>query len=233
MNDFPRWKYVLVAAVLLFGIVYALPILFPQQPAVQISANRGATVDLALNEKVLGVLQTRKLDFKDVELDGDRLLVRFANTEVQLAASDVLKSELGDQYVVALNLASTVPGWLRAIGANRMPLGLDLQGGVHFLLQVDNKAALAKMQQRYVDDIRTALRNAKIRAESVNPGAQGIVITLHSDADRQQAAGVIAKDVNQPDKLGAQPPLEITDGPSTADAYPLIAKLRDSVLQEQ
>src|SRR5579884_922996 len=144
MNDFPRWKYVLVAAVLLFGIVYALPILFPQQPAVQISANRGATVDLALKEKVLGVLQTRKLDFKDVELDGDRLLVRFANTEVQLAASDVLKSELGDQYVVALNLASTVPGWLRAIGANRMPLGLDLQGGVHFLMEVDQKAALAR-----------------------------------------------------------------------------------------
>ncbi|HZP66642.1 MAG TPA: protein translocase subunit SecD [Rudaea sp.] len=233
MNEFSKWKYILVAAVLLIGIVYALPILFPQQPAVQVSANRGATVDEALKEKVLGILQTKKIDFQDVELNGDRLLARFPNTEVQLAASDTLRAELGDQYTVALNLASTVPGWLRAIGANRMPLGLDLQGGVHFLLQVDNKAALAKMQQRYVDDIRTALRNAKIRAESVNPGAQGIVITLHSDADRQQAAGVIAKDVNQPDKLGAQPPLEITDGPSTADAYPLIAKLRDSVLQEQ
>src|SRR6185369_7722855 len=113
---------------------------------------------------------------------------------------------------VALNLASTVPAWLRAIGADRMPLGLDLQGGVHFLMEIDNKAALAKMQQRYVDDIRSALRNAKIRAESVNPGAQGIVITLKSEEDRKQAGGVIAKDVNQPEKLGAQPPLEITDG---------------------
>jgi preprotein translocase subunit SecD len=233
MNDFPRWKYVLVAAVLLFGIVYALPILFPQQPAVQISANRGATVDLALKEKVLGVLQTRKLDFKDVELDGDRLLVRFANTEVQLAASDVLKSELGDQYVVALNLASTVPGWLRAIGANRMPLGLDLQGGVHFLMEVDQKAALAKMQQRYVDDIRAALRNAKIRYESVNASTQGVVVVLRSEADRRQAGNVIAKDVNQPEKLGDQPPLELSDGATTADSFTLIARLRDTAVLGQ
>ncbi|MGH8091675.1 MAG: protein translocase subunit SecD, partial [Rudaea sp.] len=145
MNDFPRWKYILVAVIVLLGIVYALPIIYPQQPAVQISANRGATVDAALKEKVLGILQTGKIAFKDVELNGDRLLARFPNTEVQLAASDALKTALGDQYIVALNLASTVPGWLRAIGANRMPLGLDLQGGVHFLMEIDQKAALDKM----------------------------------------------------------------------------------------
>ena len=233
MNDFPKWKYALVAAVLLLGFVYALPILFPQQPAVQISANRGATVDAALKEKVLGILQTKKLEFKDVELNGDRLLARFPNTEVQLAASDALKTELGDQYVVALNLASTVPGWLRAIGANRMPFGLDLQGGVHFLMEVDQKAALAKMQQRYVDDIRAALRNAKIRTDSINAGPAGITIVLKTDADRQQAANVIAKEVNQPEKLGAQPPLELVDGAAGADNFPLIAKVRESTLQEQ
>src|SRR6185312_17401946 len=163
------------------GMIYALPIVFPQQPAVQISANRGATVDAALKEKVLGILQTKKIAFKDVELNGDRLLARFPNTEVQLAGSDTLKTALGDQYIVALNLASTVPGWLRAIGANRMPLGLDLQGGVHFLMEIDQKAALAKMQQRYVDDIRSALRNAKIRGATVGMSPQGIIITLHSD----------------------------------------------------
>jgi len=233
MNEFSKWKYTLVAIVLLLGVVYALPIMFPQQPAVQISANRGATVDAALKEKVLGILQTKKIEFKDVELNGDRLLARFPNTEVQLAASDEIKTQLGDQYVVALNLASTVPGWLRAIGANRMPLGLDLQGGVHFLMEIDNKAALAKMQQRYVDDIRTALRNAKIRADSVNPGAQGIVITLKSEEDRKQAGNAIAKDVNQPEKLGAQPPLEISDGTTTADSFALVAKVRESVLTEQ
>jgi len=233
MNEFSKWKYFLVATVILLGMIYALPIVFPQQPAVQISANRGATVDAALKEKVLGVLQTKKIEFKDVELNGDRLLARFPNTEVQLAASDALKSDLGDQYIVALNLASTVPGWLRAIGANRMPFGLDLQGGVHFLMEVDQKAALAKMQQRYVDDIRAALRIAKIRIDSVTAGAQGITVVLHTDADRTAAANVIAKEVNQPEKLGAQPPLELVDGAVGADSFPLVAKVREATLQEQ
>ncbi|MBS0486796.1 MAG: protein translocase subunit SecD, partial [Proteobacteria bacterium] len=233
MNDFPRWKYILVAVIVLLGIIYALPILYPQQPAVQVSANRGATVDAALKEKVLGILQTKKIAFKDVELNGDRLLARFPNTEVQLAASDTLKTELGDKYIVALNLASTVPGWLRAIGANRMPLGLDLQGGVHFLMEVDQKAALTKMQQRYVDDIRNALRNAKIRYESVNPGAQGIVVVLRSEADRTAAANEIEKSVNQPEKLGSQPPLEIVDGTSTATTFALNARIREATVLEQ
>ncbi|MDR3385792.1 MAG: protein translocase subunit SecD [Rudaea sp.] len=233
MNEFSKWKYILVGVVLLLGVIYALPIVFQPQAAVQISANRGATVDDALKEKVLGILQTKKFDFKDVELNGDRLLVRFPNTDVQLAASGELKTQLGDKYVVALNLASTVPAWLRAIGANRMPLGLDLQGGVHFLMEIDQKAATAKMQQRYVDDIRTALRNAKIRYDSVNAGAQGIVVVLHSDEDRKQAGNVIAKEVNQPEKLGAQPPLELADGDTTADSFALIAKIRESTLQAQ
>ncbi len=233
MNEFPRWKYILVAVVILLGIVYALPILFPQQPAVQISANRGATVDAALKEKVLGILQSKKVAFKDVELNGERLLARFPNTEVQLAASDLLKTALGDKYIVALNLASTVPGWLRAIGADRMPLGLDLQGGVHFLMEIDQKAALNKMQQRYVDDIRTALHNAKIHYESVNPGAQGIVVVLRSDADRKAADDAIAKDVNQPEKLGAQPPLEIADGTTTGTGFALNVRIREATLQEQ
>ncbi|HET8942041.1 MAG TPA: protein translocase subunit SecD [Rudaea sp.] len=233
MNDFPRWKYILVSIVVVLGFIYALPIAFPQQPAVQISANRGATIDAALKEKVLGVLQTHKMEFKDVEQHDDRMLVRFPNTDVQLAAYDVIKSDLGDNYVVALNLASTVPGWLRAIGANRMPLGLDLQGGVHFLMQIDNKAAMDKMQQRYVDDIRAALRNAKIRYKSVNNSPTGIMVVLRSQADRDAAGTVIAKDVNQPEKLGDQPPLEISDGGTSADEFTLIAKIRESTLLEQ
>ncbi len=233
MNDFAKWKYVLVAVVVLFGLLYATPILYPPQLAVQVSANRGATVDEALKEKVLGILQTKKIQFDNVELNGDRLLARFPNTDVQLAASDALKTDLGDQYVVALNLASTVPGWLKAIGANRMPLGLDLQGGVHFLMEVDSKAALTKMQQRYVDDVRAALRNAKIRYESVNPGAQGVVAVLRSDEDRKQAGNVIAKEVNQPEKLGDQPPLELSDGAEANGTFPLVAKIRDATLQAE
>src|SRR3978361_738266 len=100
MNDFSKWKYILVAVVLFLGFVYALPILYPPQVAVQISAGRGATVDDALKEKVLGILQTKKIAFTDVERNDDRLLARFPNTDVQLAASDALRTELGDQYSV-------------------------------------------------------------------------------------------------------------------------------------
>ncbi len=233
MNEFPKWKTILVTIVLILGVIYALPNVFPPDLAVQISANRGATVDAAFKEKVLGILQTKKIAFKDVQLQGERLLARFDNADVQLAAQDALKADLGDKYIVAPNLASTVPGWLKAIGANSMPLGLDLQGGVHFLMEVDQKAAQAKMQQRYVDDIRTALRNAKIRYESVNAGAQGIVVSLHSEEERKQAGNVIAKDVNQPEKLGASPPLEITDGATSAETFALNAKIRESALLEQ
>ena len=233
MNDFPKWKYALIGIVLLLGFLYALPNVFRPVQAVQISASKDATVDDALKEKVLGVLQTKKIEFRDVQLQNDRLLASFDNPDQQLLAQDAIKSSLGDKYIVAPNLASTVPSWLKAIGANAMPLGLDLQGGVHFLMEIDQKAALDKMSQRYVDDIRTALRKANIRYESVNPGAQGIVVTLHSEADRKQAGDVIAKDVNQPEKLGSQPPLELIDGTTTADSYVLTAKLRESTLLEQ
>jgi preprotein translocase subunit SecD len=232
MNDFSKWKYILVAVVLVLGFVYALPIIYTPQAAVQISASHGATVDQALKEKVLGILQTKKVTFDDVELNGDRILARFPNTDAQFAGSDALKTELGDtNYTVALNLASTVPSWLRAIGANRMPLGLDLQGGVHFLMEVDSKVALQKMQQRYADDIRTALRNAKVRYESVNPSAQGVTVTLRSDDDRKQAGNVIAKDVNQPEKLGDQPPMELSDAPESNGAFPIVARFRDAMIQ--
>jgi preprotein translocase subunit SecD len=232
MNDFPKWKYALIAVVILFGFIYALPNVFPPVPAVQISASHDAKVDEALKEKVLGILQTKKIEFRDVQLQGERLLARFANPDLQFAAQDALKTELGDAYIVAPNLASTVPHWLTAIGANAMPLGLDLQGGVHFLMEIDQKAALDKMSERYVDDIRAALRKANLRG-TVNPGAQGIVVTLRSEADRKAAGDIIAREVNQPEKLGAQPPLEISDGTSSADSFALVAKLRDTVLQEQ
>ncbi len=233
MNDFPRWKYILVATIVLLGIVYALPIIYPQQLAVQISANQGATIDSALKEKVTQDLKSKKISFNDVEIHSDRMLVRFANTEVQLAAYDEIKRDLGDKYVVALNLASTVPGWLRAIGANRLPLGLDLQGGVHFLMQVDTRAAMNKMQQRYVDDIRAALREEKIRYKSVTNGAKGIDVVLRTEADRSKAEKVLASKVNQPAKLGDQPPLEINEDGGSGDNYPLIARIRESTIQEQ
>ena len=180
MNDFPRWKYVLVAVMLTLGILYGIPNLFPQQPSVQITANRGATVDAALKEKAQGILEKDKIPFQNIDLAGEHVVVRFTGGDDQAKASDALRTELGDAYIVALNLSSTVPAWMRAIGANAMPLGLDLRGGVHFLMQVDDKDVMDKQLQRYGDDIRSALRDKNIRYQSVGRGGPGIVVQLRS-----------------------------------------------------
>src|SRR6185437_9781063 len=194
MSDFPRWKYALVAIVLALGLLYAAPNVFRPQPAVQVSANRGGAVDAALQKKVEDTLGESKIPYQDVAIQGDRLLARFANTDVQLHASDTLRLSLGDNYTVALNLASTVPHWLESIGAHAMPLGLDLQGGVHFLMQVDQNAVLVKQQQRYLDDIRSVLREKNIRYDSVGPSVQGVQVVLRSPADRDAAFKAIAAD---------------------------------------
>ena len=194
MSDFPRWKYALVAIVLALGLLYAAPNVFRPQPAVQVSANRGGAVDAALQKKVEDTLGESKIPYQDVAIQGDRLLARFANTDVQLHASDTLRLSLGDNYTVALNLASTVPHWLESIGAHAMPLGLDLQGGVHFLMQVDQNAVLVKQQQRYLDDIRSVLREKNIRYDSVGPSGQGVQVVLRSPADRDAAFKAIAAD---------------------------------------
>ncbi|MEO6968733.1 MAG: protein translocase subunit SecD [Rhodanobacteraceae bacterium] len=191
MTDFPRWKYVLVAIVLALGLLYALPNVFRPQPAVQISANRGAVVNAALQQQVTSALTTAKVPYQDIAISADRLLVRFANTDVQLRASDTLRLALGDKYTVALNLATTVPGWLQAIGARAMPLGLDLQGGVHFLMEVDQNAVLQKQQQRYIDDIRSTLREKNIHYDAVSVSGQGVQVVLRSEDDRNKAAAAI------------------------------------------
>jgi len=197
MSDFPRWKYALVAVVLLIGIVYALPNLFPQQPAVQIQANRGGKVDTALEQRVEGIFSKAGAPAGSLLLSGDRLLARFPNTDQQLKAYTAARDALGEDYVVALNLASTVPPWLRAIGANSMPLGLDLQGGVHFLMQVDNKAVMNQQLQRYTDDIRDALREKHIAYDEVVRTPDGVRIVLRAAAEHDAALAAIT--ANDPD----------------------------------
>jgi preprotein translocase subunit SecD len=222
MNDFPRWKYVVVAVVLLLGILYGIPNLFPQQPALQVSANRGATVDEALKERAQGVLEKDKIPFQRIDLAGDRLVVRFSGVDDQSKASDALRADLGDSYIVALNLASTVPAWMRAIGANAMPLGLDLRGGVHFLMQVDDKDVMEKQLQRYSDDIRAALREKNIRG-TVARGGNGIVVQLKSAEDRDAALSIIQAKI---------PDITITTGPTVNDQYTLNASVKEARVKE-
>lgn len=225
MNDFPRWKYALVVVVLLLGVLYGVPNLFLQQPAVQITANRGATVDQALKEQVQGTLEKAKIAFQSIELNGDHLLVRLptGENELQAKAQELLKTSLGDQYVVALNLASTVPRWMRAIGAKEMPKGLDLQGGVHFLMEVDDKDVMDKQAQRYADDIRAVLRDQNIRYQSVGRGPQGVVVQLRSAAERDAALQAISAKV---------PDVIVANGKTVGDTYTLDATVKTEKIKE-
>ncbi|HEX5755011.1 MAG TPA: protein translocase subunit SecD, partial [Arenimonas sp.] len=149
MLEFSRWKYAFVALVLLFSVFYSLPNLYPQDPAVQITANRGATVDAALEQRVKALLDDAGYAYKSVSIEKNSLLVRMGNADEQIQAADLVRPELGNEFTVALNLASTVPAWLEAIYATPMLLGLDLQGGVHFLMQIDRAAALDRHFEAY------------------------------------------------------------------------------------
>jgi preprotein translocase subunit SecD len=192
MLEFARWKYVAMAFVLLLSLVYTLPNLYPKDPAVQISANRGGKVDAALVTRVSNLAKTHKLPTKTIAIEGSNLVVRLSDIERQTEAADLIRPDLGPSYNVALNLASTVPSWLQAIKGKSMALGLDLQGGVHFLLEVDDKAALEKRSDGYVDSIRSVLRENQIAFAGVTRTGTGIQVLLRNAADLPRAQLKIA-----------------------------------------
>jgi preprotein translocase subunit SecD len=196
MLTYARWKYVVFLLVVLLSAVYALPNVFPQDPSVQVTANRGAPVDEALRTRVAGILKTAGVVAKEIEIDAKKgnLLVRLGNPDLQVKAADALRPALGSDYIVALNLASTVPDWLKALGARPMSLGLDLQGGVHFQMQVDQKAALEKRLDATVEDLRILLRDSRVAYLSVDRRPDNsIVATLRDPAAATAAAAAIAK----------------------------------------
>ncbi len=217
MSDFPRWKYWLVLVALVVGVIYSLPNLFPPQPAVQISANRGAPVDQALKESVQGALDEAKVPAESIEITGDLLMTRYDTAEQQLRAADALRDALGDKYVVALNQASTVPEWLRNINAGAMPLGLDLRGGVHFLMKVDQVAVVQKQQQRYLEDVRAALRNAGIRYKSVQLRDGKVHALLNSSADREKAYDAVFMNAED---------VDIEKGAASNGTFDLVASIK-------
>ncbi len=196
MLEFPRWKYFLIVIVIALGLLYAAPNLYPQDPSVQITPNRGFAIDAALNQKVADALKTAGLAPKQVATQDNNLLVRLTSLEAQTKANDALRGALGDSYVVAPNLASTVPAWLRKVGAKPMVKGLDLQGGIHFLLQVDQKAALDKRVDTYVEDTRVTLRDGHIRYSGVERRPDNsIVVTLADANDATAARALLAKNL--------------------------------------
>ena len=194
MNRYPLWKYILIAVTLVVAITYALPNLFGEVPAVQVSSNRASVkVDTALLQSVEEALKGGNIAIRGATLDPSGVKVRLEDTETQLRAKDLLQNKLGENYIVALNLLSSSPSWLSAIGAEPMNLGLDLRGGVHFLLQVDMKAALDKAADRYVGDLRTFMRDKKIQYAGVARDGQSVVLRFREDSERKRADLEISK----------------------------------------
>jgi preprotein translocase subunit SecD len=200
MNRYPLWKYVMIAAALVVGLLYTLPNFFGEVPAVQISpAKSTAKIDETLLSRVDQALSQASIKPDGMFLDPASIKVRFANTDMQLKAKDVLQGAVGENYVVALNLLSSSPRWLTKINALPMYLGLDLRGGVHFLLQVDMKGALTKAADRYAADIRTTLRGKEIRYAGLSRDGQNVVVKFRDSQTRDQAAAEIGK--QNPDLL--------------------------------
>lgn len=167
LNQNPLWRYIVVIGMLLVALLYALPNLYPEDPALNISATRGGTVQEATRAQLEQSFSAANIAAKSVVLENGQLLARFNSTEDQLQAREIATQQLGGNYVTALNLAPATPDWLNAIGASPMKLGLDLRGGVHFLMAVDMKAAQDKNLNDMVQTFRTDLREDKIRYRSV------------------------------------------------------------------
>ncbi|WP_233143351.1 protein translocase subunit SecD [Aggregatibacter actinomycetemcomitans] len=180
LNRYPLWKNLMVIFVVAIGILYALPNLYGEDPAVQISGTRGQEANSAVLSDVQSVLKDNNLTTKSIVFESGSILVRFNNTDTQLLAKDKITEKLGTNYSVALNLAPATPKWLSSIGGNPMKWGLDLRGGVRFLMEVDMNSALSKRQEQLQDSLRTELRKEKYQysaIKSIDNFSTGVTLT--------------------------------------------------------
>ena len=191
INQYPAWKYTLIAVALVASILFALPNLYGEDPAVQVSAVRGAAIDTTLRDRLVDRIGVAGIVTKDSEVT-DRLLLRFESGEDQLKAREIVEDALDRQYVVALNLAPSTPAWLAALGGQPMYLGLDLRGGVHFLMEVDLAGAVRQAEQRYAGDLRTLLRQEKIRQRAITVRANGgLIVRFNDEGHRDRAYDLV------------------------------------------
>ena len=213
MNQYPAWKNALVLAVIIIGAFFAMPNLFDKDPAVQVSAGRYGSIDLALMTKVETALKAQAINYTRAELQDNRLLVRLADAETQLQAKEVLNNEIKGDYTIALNLASTTPSWLASMGARAMNLGLDLRGGVHFLMEVDMDAAVKLALESFASEFRALLRDEKIRYKRIQVEADKIVIGFRNIEHRDNATTKIKDDYKDvkivPVEIGTTPSLAV------------------------
>ncbi|EPC7688738.1 protein translocase subunit SecD [Providencia stuartii] len=194
LNRYPLWKYLMLIAAILIGLLYALPNLYGEDPAVQITGVRGTAANEQTLIQVQKTLEKDNIQSKSIALENGAVLARFNNPDIQLRAREALVSALGDQYVVALNLAPATPKWLEAVGGEPMKLGLDLRGGVHFLMEVDMDTALSKLQEQNMDGIRNDLRQAKVPYSSIRKGDNySVEIRFRNADDRSQAEKILLR----------------------------------------
>ncbi|MFT7007150.1 MAG: preprotein translocase subunit SecD [Colwellia sp.] len=193
LNKYPLWKTLMVAFIVAIGALYATPNLYGEDPAVQVSGLRGVEANLATLDAIKTNLTDNSIVFTGVVLEDGQVLARFKNTEDQLKARDVLDDQLGKEYSVALNLTPATPDWLAAIGGTPMKLGLDLSGGVSFLMEVNMKEAINKAKVGMVGDFRGDLRNEKIRYRSVKEDGDAIVIKFRKVEDLEKGELLLKK----------------------------------------
>jgi len=186
MNRYPLWKYILIAIVIVTGVIYSLPNIYGSDPALQISSSRGAEISELTELQVQIAFDEAGIKPESYEISPNSLLIRFRDEETQLRAQDVARNAMGRNYVVALNLAPSTPTWLRKLGAEPMFLGLDLRGGVHFLMEVDMNAAISKAEERYVSEFRTLLRENKVRYRTISRRDQGGVLVRFQNSTEQE-----------------------------------------------
>ncbi|WP_082985563.1 protein translocase subunit SecD [Gallibacterium genomosp. 1] len=194
LNRFPLWKNLMVIFVVVIGILYALPNLYGEDPAVQVSGTRGQLATEQTLSDVRQVLEQNKLPIKSIALENGSILAKFTSTDEQLLAKDKILEKLGNNYSVALNLAPATPAWLTDIGAGPMKLGLDLRGGVRFLMEVDLKSVLAKQQEQLQDSLRTELRKEKFVYKAIQSGENySTVITLADNISPSDVVRVLKR----------------------------------------
>lgn len=222
MNKYPLWKYVLVVVVAIIAVIYALPNLYGEDPAVQISAPANRLLSVADLQTINATLSHAGLEPIAEQAEQKTLLIRFHNEDQQSKAKELLEASLGKDYIVALNLASATPDWLSAINAEPMKLGLDLRGGIHFLLQVDVDSIIAHREQGELRDVGQTLRDKEIRYAGLNHTASGLVLYFRDASTRDNAYQTLSRQFTdfiwQPNSRG--------------DQYLLSAELSPAVLQQ-
>jgi preprotein translocase subunit SecD len=211
-NKFPLWKNSLIILVVLFGFIFAAPNLYPPDPAIQLSGQSGAMViDELVLKKVEQALDEAKIEHFAGEADGESLLIRLTDIELQLRAKEIVQAEMGGDYIVALNLAPTTPDWLSGLGGVPMKLGLDLSGGVHFLLEVDLDTALATRFESDLEDVKNTLREERIRYRNFEVKGRQLIGQFRNEQQVQQAKALIRNKYRdlQPQSQPGQNPLSL------------------------